>query len=75
MLFAFQLEHTLAYKRPLLSLSMMDAGIFNTPGVYSIFNEDFSQSKDDAPQTNAVSRQVNITQTQQCLLLLYFPWE
>lgn len=54
LLFAFQLEHKLACKRPLLSFSMMDAGIFNTAKI-SV------NQKTDAPQTNAVSRQVNIT--------------
>lgn len=54
LLFAFKLEDKLAWKRLLSSFPKMDACIFSTAKI-SV------NQKTDAPQTNAVSRQVNIT--------------
>lgn len=55
LLFAFKLEDKLAWKRPLSSFSKMDAGIFSSAKI------SVNQKMTEAPQTNTVSRQVNIT--------------
>lgn len=68
LLFAFKLEDKLAWKRLLSSFSM-DAGILSTAKI------SVNQRKTDAPQTNAVSRQVNITHDSvYCCFTFHYGW-